>query len=138
MKTFLVWLSTNATAIGLAGAAIAFAWSAIQFILSRRSELRSREFEHYHLLIKELVSPDSETKSTWIDRQVAVVFELRHFPRYYEPTVRILSGLKEQWSANPQSASSTRLFKEIEFTIEYIQRKNKTISSKLRKIGGRG
>lgn len=90
----LSWLTNNLTAISVFGAAVAFAWSAVQFILVRRHEQRIHEFETYHRLVKELVQPDPNSQSTWIDRQVAVVFELRNFPRYYPVTGRILNNLR--------------------------------------------
>ena len=74
-------LAQNAAGLGVIGAAIAFAWSIVRFVLDRRKELQDKEFEAYHQLVKELVSPDPESKVLWIDRQAAVVFELRHFPR---------------------------------------------------------
>ncbi|MCE0483941.1 MAG: hypothetical protein LV479_06855 [Methylacidiphilales bacterium] len=86
-------LTHNATVLSILGASIAFAWSIIRFVLDRRKELLDKEFEAYHRLIKELVSPDSESKVMWI---AAVVFELRHFPRYYEFTVQMLVHLKEK------------------------------------------
>lgn len=118
----LDWLSSNATGLSILGAAIAFTWSVAQFILVRRKELEAREFESYHRLIKELVSMDPETKSLWMDRQIAVIFELRHFPRYYEVTARILTGLREYWGQDAQLQSS-RLMQELDLTLAYIRQK---------------
>jgi hypothetical protein len=117
----LSWLTSNAAALGVLGAAITFVWSAIQFILVRRKEQQAREFQAFHRLIKELVSPDDTNKFIWIDRQMAVVFELRHFNRYYDVTVRILSGLREKWSADPEFRW-TRLTEEIDLTLEHIRK----------------
>jgi hypothetical protein len=115
----LNWLTSNATALAILLAALTFVWPVVQFILVRRKEQRTHEFEAFHRLIKELVSPDSDTQSTWLDRQMAVVFELRHFPRYYQVTVRILSGLREQWGSIPD-AKRHRLIEEIDLTLEHI------------------
>ena len=93
----LTWLSSNAAALGVLGSVAAFAWSAFKFNAVRRKEQEVHEFEAFHRLIKEVVSPDPETKATWIDRQVAAIFELRHFRRYYEVTIRILTALRERW-----------------------------------------
>lgn len=71
----LSWLTSNAAALGVLGAATTFVWSAIQFILVRRKEQQAHEFQAFHRLIKELVSPDDINKFIWIDRQMAVVFE---------------------------------------------------------------
>jgi hypothetical protein len=116
----LNWLTSNATALAIILAALTFVWPVVQFIVVRRKEQRTHEFEAFHRLIKELVAPDSDTKSVWIDRQIAAVFELRHFPRYYEVTVRILNGLREKWSADPEF-KWPRLIEEIDLTVEYIR-----------------
>ncbi|MEK6325488.1 MAG: hypothetical protein AABN33_27930 [Acidobacteriota bacterium] len=117
----LSWLTSNAAALGVLSAAITFVWSAIQFILVRRKEQQAHEFQAFHRLIKELVSPDDTNKLTWIDRQMAVVFELRHFHRYCDVTFRILSGLREKWCADPESRW-TRLIEEIDSTLEHISK----------------
>ena len=121
MDTFLKAISTNAVALSTIGTAIAFAWSVIQFVLVRMRDEKHREFEIYHRLIKELVTPDSESKVTWIDRQTAVLFELRRFKRYHELTLRTLLGLREQWSKNNDS-TYPRLLEELDLTVEYIRR----------------
>ena len=115
----LNWLTSNATALAILLAALTFVWLVVQFILVRRKEQRTQEFEAFHRLIKELVSPDPGTQSTWLDRQMAAVFELRHFPRYYEVTVRILRGLREQWGSIP-NVKTRRLIEEIDLTLEHI------------------
>ena len=56
------WLTSYAAALGVLGATIAFVWSAIQFILVRRREQQAHEFEAFHKLIKELVSPGADTQ----------------------------------------------------------------------------
>jgi hypothetical protein len=89
MTQVFVWLSSHTTTLGILGATIAFIWSVVQFIDQRRGESNERQFEAYHKLIKELVAPDSESGVMWIQRQAAVVFELRHFPRYYESKLEL-------------------------------------------------
>lgn len=86
------WLTSNATALSVLLAALTFIWTATQFIIVRRKEQEAHEFEAFHRLIKELVSPDPETKSTWIDRQMAAVFELRHFPVTMKLSREFLAG----------------------------------------------
>lgn len=116
------FFSTNTAALGIFGAAVAFIWSVIQFVLVRMRDEKHREFEIYHRLIKELVSPDPESKSIWIDRQAAVIFELRRFKRYHEFTLRTLLGLQKKWSNDPEF-TFPRLLEELDLTIEYIRRK---------------
>jgi len=92
-------------------------WSIIQFSWNKNSEAKSKQFDVYHRLIKELVEP-GEKGSIYIDRQCAVVFELRHFKRYRELTVRILSGLRTDWANNPLVLP--RLKTEIDLTLKYL------------------
>ncbi len=122
MSQLLAWLSSNAAGLGILGAAVAFCWSTGQQVAQRRRESQEREFQTFHRLVKELVSPDSEGGLTWLDRQSAVVFELRHFRRYYEFTERMLAGLQKVWAADPHF--QPRLREEIELTLNYIRRKN--------------
>lgn len=121
MDTFLNAISTNAVALSTIGAAIAFAWSVVQFVLVRMRDEEHREFEIYHRLIKELVAPDPESKVSWIDRQTAVLFELRRFKRYHELTLRTLLGLREKWSKD-KDFTFPRLLEELDLTVEYIRR----------------
>ncbi len=120
MGQLLGWLSSNA-GLGILGAALAFIVSTIMQIVQRRAEGREREFQAFHRLIKELVAPDPESGKAWIDRQAAVVFELRHFRRYYEFTERTLKGLREKWVADPDF-QWPRLIEEIDLTLHHIQK----------------
>lgn len=122
MSTFLSWLTSNATVLGFFGTAVAFAWSAVQVVLNRRTELRSQEFTHYHSLIKDLVSPDEKDRLL-VSRQAAIIFELRHFPRYYPVSIRILHDLKSDWSAKAKPGEWKILFAEIELTTAFLQKK---------------
>ena len=120
MHQLAAWLSSNTAALSIFGAAVAFIWSTAQQITQRKAEAREREFQNFHKLVRELVSPDSESGATWIDRQAAVVFELRHFARYYEFTERMLTGLKKGWADMPNPALP-RLIQEIDLTLQHIQ-----------------
>ncbi|HKV82118.1 MAG TPA: hypothetical protein VJP02_28475 [Candidatus Sulfotelmatobacter sp.] len=115
MNALLHWLSSGLS-LGAVGAAIAFVVSAFQFLSVRKRESRQQEFDKYHWLIERLVQPD-EKGVVFLDKQIAVVFELRHFPRYYECTERILTGLRAAWN---QPEAFSRLLREIDLTIQYI------------------
>jgi hypothetical protein len=125
----LEWIGNHLAALGALGASATFIWSAIQFFLGRRQDRQTREFEAFHRLIKELVEPDERSGATWVDRQVAVVFELRHFPRYFEVTYRILAGLREAWGQH--QGNTTRLLEEMDRTLSYIrkQKPNKALNA---------
>ena len=111
----LNWLGSNLTGLSIIGAVISFIWSFIQFIDTRRRDLQFREFETYHRLIKELVGGER------IDHQAATVFELRHFPRYYEFTARLLSRLRDDLASQ---VKAKRLIEEIDLTLAFIGRKS--------------
>jgi hypothetical protein len=115
------WLSSNTAVLSILGAAVAFVWSTSQQVSQRKAEAREREFQAFHRLVKELVSPDTADGVMRLDRQCAVVFELRHFPRYYQFTERMLAGLRKVW-ANDSSSQRLRLIEEIDLTLAHIQR----------------
>ncbi len=94
MNEALALLTKYGTAFSAIGAAVAFVWSVIQFLSVRARVARAREFETFHRLIKELVEPPSEGVGLYIDRQCAVLFEIRFFPRYFPFTLRTLLALK--------------------------------------------
>ena len=71
----------------------------------------------FHKLIKELVEPSPESKTMKLDRQVAIVFELQNYKRYYPVILRILRGLKISWD----KPEFKRLLDEIDITIKYIE-----------------
>lgn len=52
-----------------------------------------------------------------MDRLVAIVFELRNFPEYFEVTKRILEGLKTKWEMEDVHKS---IISEICYTLSYI------------------
>ncbi|MHB0925742.1 MAG: hypothetical protein ACYC1F_04485 [Gallionellaceae bacterium] len=122
MTEIFSWFSSNATGLGIFGAAIAFSWSVFQFILERRRESHEKQFEAFHKLVKELVQPGQDGY-LWIDRQAAIIFELRHFPRYYEFTERMLEGLKMKWEADSEF-KWPRLIEEVNLTLNLISESN--------------
>jgi hypothetical protein len=118
MHQLVAWLSSNTATLSIMGAAVAFIWSTTQQMVQRKAEAREREFQAFHKLVKELVSPDSSDKVMWLDRQAAVAFELRHFPLYYEFTERMLVSLRKKWANDPIEA---RVIEEIDHTLKHIQ-----------------
>jgi len=117
LTDILFLLSSHAAELGIFGAAVAFIWSVWQFFDVRRREFRNQEFETYHRLIKELVQPEKDA-GIYLDRQVAIVFELRHFKRYREVSARILQGLKGSWASNQ---TYKRLIEEIDLAIAHLE-----------------
>lgn len=87
-------------------------------ILKFRDHIRDKRFKTYHELINWLVNeqiqPDRKIK---LDRQIAVVYELRNFPSYFDVSKRILKGLQRQWEKG-----DNRIIEEIQLTIAYMER----------------
>jgi hypothetical protein len=107
------------TFIGVTITGATLLWQIVQFSLNKNTEAKSRQFEIYHRMIKELVEPP-EKGATYIDKQCAVVFELRRFKRYRALTIRILDGLKQDWKDDPRIRP--RLNDEIDLTLNYLRK----------------
>lgn len=98
-------------------------WTGIFYIYEEKKKTKSREFENYHKMIKELVQPDS-TDSLYIDRQTAIVYEFRNFKRYYPHIYRTLNNLKNKWCKS-NMVGIDRLLDEIEMTLDFVKSKLK-------------
>jgi len=121
METALAFLIKYGPALSALGAGIAFAWTVIQFLSVRAREAANREFDNFHKLVKELVEPPTPDGSLYVDRQCAILFELRLFPRYYPVIKRTLAGLQAKWRALTGEGKYERLLEEVEITLTYIQ-----------------
>ncbi len=115
------WLKLNVQWIAALFSIGAISWAVIRYIDLRSQEIRQKRFEVYHSLIKDFVQPDLTTGKTRLDRQIAIAFELRNFPEYYELSLRLLQGLCESW----KKEEFKRLTDEMGVTIEYIQKNKK-------------
>lgn len=131
MNEVLALLTKYGTAFSAIGAAIAFVWSVLQFFSVRDREARAREFETFHRLIKELVEPPPEGAGLYIDRQCAVLFELRFFPRYFPFTLRTLMSLRSKWQGS--AAQHTRILEELDITFRFIEMRSNTAFQRIAK-----
>lgn len=120
-------ISKNIPALTFLGALVAGIWPAIQYLINKRAENRKHRFETYHDLIKRLVVGDTDDGPVWIDRQIAIAYELRSFKEYYPVTQRILGGLQQQWQKNI-NVGTARLLAEIALTMTYIDGKKCTFA----------
>lgn len=121
MEIFLGVLKTYGSQLGVIGAAIAFIFGVYKFQAERSTSFFWKEFEVYHKLVKELVEPPSEQGAMYVDRQAAIMFELRNFKRYYPYSLRMLNGLREKWAAVPNQFP--RLVDELDLTIKFLEKK---------------
>ena len=117
------WLKLNVEWIAALVSIGAIAVTAIHYINLRSQEIRQKRFEVYHSLIRDFVQPDQTTGATYLDRQIAVAFELRNFPEYYELSLRLLEGLLHSWKEHDSGSQRNRLLDEMKRTIEYIQKR---------------
>jgi hypothetical protein len=122
VREFISWLNANAQVLSLVLtiviAVIPAIWTFVRYLKLKSRELEHERFKIYHALIKELTQPDSPGQPMSMDRQIAIVYELRHFDEYGELTLRILEGLNEMW-IDPRFK---RLANEINFTIGALKR----------------
>lgn len=89
----------------------------LQYIDTRKRDQNLKEFENYHKLIKELVQPGINV--LYIDRQTAIIYELRHFN--YPFSYRTLTGLRKKWIEAPNQYP--RLIEELDETIKFLKNK---------------
>lgn len=124
MEVHLVdWIISNISSLGSYIAlatfllsVVTFAFSAYRYVTTRRDAQLQVEFEIYHKLIAQLVGSERNTDTMKLDSQVAIVFELQRFKRYKPVTLRILQGLKDEWSEK----THPRLITEIDIAISKI------------------
>lgn len=117
------WISTNAPTLGIFLGAIPTIWAIIQYILNKRAEEKRLQFETFHKLIKQLVEREDPNQPMRLDRQIAIIFELRDFKHYFPVTLRILKGLKIDWADYGPVDKRYRLMEEIDLAITFIAKK---------------
>ena len=115
-----------------------------RYLIDKGLQNRDIRFKTYHELIKKLVQAElAETNPIKVinkdnitgkeeyqviegnlyyimqDRQIAVIFELRNFPEYFDVTNRILQALKNKWE---KDINNSRIISEIRYTLTYIDK----------------
>lgn len=118
IEEILNFIKDNQIQIYVLGVTITFLFGVYKFYIRRKTELYWKEFEIYHKLLKDLVQPEVENGSIYLDRQIAIIFELKNFKRYYPISEKILKELRKTWISN------NRLIEEIDLTLEHIRCKN--------------
>ena len=86
-----------------------------QFLYSKRNEQKQIEFENFHEKILKKLS--NLGKNEALDSQIAIVYEMRNYPRYYLVSKRILTRLHKKWKSEK---SNEDLLTEIKLTIDYM------------------
>ena len=110
-----------AVLLTLLGVILGIAYQAWTFLDQRKRELRDKRFVIFHGLIRDLVEPTEGKTEIKLDRQVAIIFELRSFPEYGEVTGRILRAWRDHLSKlTGQEPQFARLITEIDLTMGYL------------------
>lgn len=118
IEDILNFIKDNQIELYVLGVTIAFLFSIYKYYINRKTQLYWKEFEIYHKLLKDLLQPEVENGTMYQDRQVAIIFELKNFKRYYPISEKILKELRKTWISN------NRLVEEIDLTLEHIRCKN--------------
>jgi hypothetical protein len=118
---FQKYNGTLAVLVSIVVAVIAF----YNYIDVRRSEERGKQYDRYHRLLEDL-NIRNQDDAPFIDRQIAVVYELRNFPEYYPVTLRILKRSLPHWRHLEQTSKALNnrvntLFSEAVLTIKFIE-----------------
>lgn len=125
MNDLLTWVNENAGTLGvviaLAVAVVPAAWAFARYLNLRSKELQHDRFRIYHDLVHQLVQPEAAGVPMQLDRQIAIVYEMRHFPEYFDLTSRMFEGLLKSWTAPRYQ----RLTDEIELAIRFIAARSK-------------
>lgn len=112
-------LNSKAAAIGIILTILTALWASLRALAVRRRELRAQAFETYHKLIHTLVAKDDRGEDPKLDVQIAVIYELRRFPAYFDLSLGMLEGLVDFWPRNKRRDD------EMHKTIGEIKRKSK-------------
>lgn len=107
-------------------AVVAASFGAIKYFWDKRDDRRKQDFTEYHKLIKELVDVSEEGAAPKLNRQLACIYELRNYPRYFDHTLTNLGNLFEQWT---KKGAAQALLDEINLTLTYIRKKRGVFNS---------
>ncbi|WP_233981472.1 hypothetical protein [Pectobacterium versatile] len=116
----------------LLGAACAFLWGMVIFVLNRSRERDEAQFKRFHEIIRKIqhdtdqngnpiIDKDGTHSAPYIEIQIAAVYELRFLKRYHPLSISYLKQKKEEWQKDNRHKYSTLGVCVIENTIQYIE-----------------
>ena len=127
IKNFFIFLHSHSAGATVLLTLIAGVYKFWQFIDIKKDEERQKRYEIYHDFIKNLNQSDTPGENIKLYRQVAVTYELRNYPQYFDVSKRILQGWID--SANEkQKKEFSKLYDEMELSIGFM---NKSFLSRL-------
>lgn len=116
-----IWLNDNAAGLGIVLAVVPATWAAWTYIQTKRADQRQLRFQNYHQLVQWLIQGDQTAPLPSIDRQLAVVFELRNYREYRSATVRILRNFNRLTVMHNPWENIELLVEEIHDTIAELE-----------------
>ncbi|MGY2364588.1 hypothetical protein ACW9IO_18705 [Pseudomonas azotoformans] len=121
---FWEWIGNNNGALAFFLAFVTAASALYHYISIKRAEERARRFSDFHQLIQDM-NADSSGGGPYIDRQMAIIYELRNFPEYFPVTARILERTRRRWIYKNfgNGGLFDGIIKESEKTLSLIARK---------------
>lgn len=103
----------------------------VHYLSTRRSEERGKQYDRYHQLLEDL-NVGADGSGQYLDRQIAVIYELRNFPEYWPVTLRILSASLPRWEKAMRESALVAVglggrvntvYQEARLTIMFIERR---------------
>jgi hypothetical protein len=118
------WLVENNGVLALIVAVLVAVAALVQFFWIKISEEHARQFANYHKLLEDLnekKDPDGKTSGQYLDRQMAIIYELRSLRKYHAISLRILDRCLKSW-APLGNAGYAPVIAEAQRTIAFIKR----------------
>jgi hypothetical protein len=121
MENFFTKYQGTLGFIGIVIGVIALLYPIYSSLRKQFLNRKDNRFERYYKFMGNLVSGTLPNTSPMLDQQIAIIYELRNFPDYYDVSHRILTGLKAQWNRPTRD----RLAIEIDLTLDHIKKSEK-------------
>ncbi|PBQ07680.1 hypothetical protein CCL09_21880 [Pseudomonas congelans] len=124
-----VWkfLSEHNGALGFILSLGTAAFALNHYFSIKHAEEQARKFANFHQLLQDLNEgkpmPNGEVGGQYIDRQQAILYELRSFREYHPVIVRILNRAIVTWGQS-ESRHKSVLIDEAQKTMSYIIKYN--------------
>jgi hypothetical protein len=127
IENIFIFLNSYAAGITVLLTLIAGVYKFWQFVNIKKHEERQKRYETYHDLIKNLNQTDTPGENIKLYRQVAVIYELRNYPKYFDVSKRILQGWIDS-ADKKQKEEFGKLYDEMKLSIGFM---NKDFLSRL-------
>ncbi|MCH5508877.1 hypothetical protein B1F69_19320 [Pseudomonas syringae] len=124
---FWKFLSEHNGALGLILSLATAAFALNHYFSIKRSEEQARKFANFHQLLQDLnegkPKPNGDVGGQYIDRQQAIIYELRSFKEYHPVIVRILNRAIVTWGQS-ETRYMNVLIDEAQKTLSFIIKYN--------------